>query len=317
MPEPEIICAGMVLVDVLVDGLAGLPAPGETGLVGGVRLATGGDAINQALALAKLGNRVGLMGLIGQDIQGRFIRERCAAHGVSTDGLFADPARGTATSVVLIDGGGERSFLSQRDSAIAAFGPEHVDLSLIRPGLKALCIGSLFTSARFDREALAPLLRRARAVGAITLADMVMDQQGYGLDGLAAVWPLLDYVVPSELEARIFTGRTDPQAIAEDFARRGVGATVLKRGAQGVMGFAGGQVAACPAFAVPVADTTGAGDTFVGGFVHALVQGMDLPAALRFGSACAALSVQAVGAGAGLRDLAQVRDFLSRQPLAA
>jgi sugar/nucleoside kinase (ribokinase family) len=313
MAAPEILCAGMVLVDVLVEGIESIPKSGETGLVSGVSLATGGDAINEALSLAKLGNRVGLMGLIGKDIQAQFIKDRCAEYGVSTEGLFVDPDRSTSTSIVLIDRTGERSFLSERNSCIGAYGPEHVDLDLIRPGLKALSIGSIFTSQRFDREALAPLLRKAKSVGAITIADMVMDQQGYGLDALADAWPHLDYVVPSELEAEIFAGSTDPRAIVANFQGRGVKNVVLKRGAQGAIAFSGETAIACAAFSVPAVDTTGAGDNFVAGLVHGLVKAMPLPETLRFASAVAALSVQAVGAGAGLRNLDQVETFLAER----
>jgi sugar/nucleoside kinase (ribokinase family) len=312
MADPEIICAGMVLVDVLVEGIEAMPRSGETGLVSGLSLATGGDAINQAMSLAKLGNRVGLMGLIGDDVQGQFIKDRCAHYGINVEGLCVDPDRSTSTSIVLIDKRGERSFLSQRNASIGAFGPEHIDLDRIRPGLRALSIGSLFCAPRFDQEALAPLLRKAKSVGAVTIADMVMDQQGYGLAGLSAAWPYLDYVVPSELEAEIFTGSNDPKAIAADFQKRGVKNVVLKRGSKGVFAYFGDTVVACPAFSVPVVDTTGAGDNFVGAFVHALVHGSTGDQTLRFASAVAALSLGAVGAGAGLRDLPQVEAFLSR-----
>jgi len=311
MADPEIICAGTVLVDVLVEGIEAMPRSGETGLVSGVSLATGGDAINQAMSLAKLGDRVGLIGLIGDDILGQFIKDRCAQYGIAVDGLCVDPDRSTSTSIVLIDQRGERSFLAQRNASIGAFGPEHVNLDQIRPGLRALSIGSLFCAPRFDQEALAPLLRKAKSVGAITVADMVMDQQGYGLAGLSAAWPYLDYVVPSELEAEIFTGSSDPGVIAADFQERGVSNVVLKRGSRGVVAYLGDAEIACPAFAAPVVDTTGAGDNFVGGFVHALVHGFTADRALRFASAVAALSLRAVGAGAGLKDLAQVEDFLS------
>ncbi|WP_081619863.1 carbohydrate kinase family protein [Rhizobium sp. 2MFCol3.1] len=317
MTAPDILCAGMIVVDVIVDGLEAMPRPGETGRVSSVTLASGGDAINEAFAIAKLGNNVGLMGLIGQDSQGQFIRDRCVHYGVSTEGLHADPERSTTTSIVLLDKSGERSFLSERNASIGAYGPEHVDLDIIRPGLKALSIGSIFTSQPFDTKALAPLLRKAKSVGAITVADMVMDQQGYGLDGLAEAWEYLDYVVPSELEAQIFTGSTDPKAIAADFRRRGVKNVILKRGSQGVVGFVDGEEVACPAFSVPVIDTTGAGDNFVGGLVHCLVRKMPLADTLRFASAVAGLSVQAVGAGAGLKDLAQVERFLAEQRVQA
>lgn len=310
MTDPEIICAGMVVVDVLVEGVADMPRTGETARVSGVSLATGGDAMNEAMALARLGNRVGLMGLIGDDPQGHFVLDRCAAAGIATDGLVSDPARPTTTGLVLIGQDGERSFLSPRDTTIAAFGPEHVDPGLIRPGLRALSIGSLFTSARFDLEALTPLLREAKSVGAITVADMVMDQDGYGLDALAGALPYVDYIAPSELEATLFTGLTDPAAIAADFRRRGVPNLVLKRGAAGATAFIGETEVSVPAFNVRAVDTTGAGDTFVAGLVHGLVHGFPVDRALRFASATAALSVQAVGAGAGLKSLAQVESFL-------
>ncbi len=313
MTAPEILCAGMIVVDVIVDGLEAMPLPGETGRVSSVTLASGGDAINEAFALAKLGNKVCLMGLIGQDSQGQFIKDRCAHFGVSTEGLFADAGRSTTTSIVLLDKSGERSFLSERTASIAAYGPEHIDLDMIRPGLKALSIGSIFTSQPFDTKALAPLLRKAKSVGAITVADMVMDQQGYGLDGLAEAWQYLDYVVPSELEAQIFTGSNDPRTIAANFQSRGVKNVVLKRGSRGVVAFSEDQEVACPAFSVPTVDTTGAGDNFVGGLVHCLVRDVPLPEALRFASAVAGLSVQAVGAGAGLKDLQQVERFLEEQ----
>lgn len=317
MATPEILCAGMIVVDVLVADVEAMPRSGETGRVSGITLAPGGDAINEAAALAKLGNRVGLMGLIGDDAQGGLIVASCDRLGIQTTGLVREPGRATSTGVVLIGKDGERSFLSPRDGSIFAFGPEHVDLDLIRPGLRVLSIGSLFTSARFDLEALAPLLRKAKSVGAITVADMVMDQDGYGLDDLAEAWPYLDYVMPSELEAEIFTGQTDPAAIAADFRARGVANVVLKRGTRGVTAFLGDREISCPAFEVQALDTTGAGDTFVGSFVHGLVHGLPIDRTLRFATAAAALSVQAVGAGAGLRDLAQVEAFLSAKEAAA
>lgn len=301
----------MVVVDVLVQGVESLPRSGETSRVAGISMATGGDATNQAVALAKLGNRVGIWGLVGDDAQGAFVRQQCAARNIDTDGLFVEPRRATATGVALIDRNGERSFLAPKEGSHHVYALEHVDLDLIKPGLKFLSIGSLFCSEAFDRRALVPLLRKAKSVGATTLADMVMDQRGYGLDELNEAWPLLDYVAPSELEGELLTGEQDPKAIASAFQKRGVKNVLLKRGAKGVLLFVKDTVFEYPAYKVPVVDTTGAGDNFVGGFVHGLVHGVTPKKALEFAAATAALSIQAVGAGAGLKNLKQVEDFLS------
>ena len=212
---------------------------------------------------------------------------------------------------MLINPEGERRFLVKRNAAHQEYGPEHINLDLIKAGVKFVAIGSLFCSENFDRKALVPLLRKAKSIGAVTLADMVMDQQGYGLDELSEAWPYLDYAMPSELEGRLLTGSSDPKEIAKGFQTRGVKNVIVKQGASGVTAFIGGEIHTCPAFKVAVADTTGAGDNFVGGFIHALAHGFEINEALRFASACAALSIQEVGAGAGLKNLNQVLDFLT------
>lgn len=310
MQGPEILCAGMVVVDLLLRGFDALPNWGETGFVDDVSMALGGDASNQAVALAKLGNQVGVLGMVGDDASGQFVRDQFLRAGVSVEGLHMDPGRTTATGLVVIGRDGEHCFLAGKSRSHADYAPEHIDMSLIRPGLKALSIASLFTSERFDREAVAVMLRRAKEIGAMTFADFVTDQRFYGLDDLAEIWPLLDYVVPSTLEAQTLVGTDDPAMVAQDFRRRGVKTVILKRGALGAMAFGDAETITCPAFRVPLVDTTGAGDNFVAGLVHGMVHGMRLAQTLRFASAVAALSIQAVGAGAGLRDLAQVQSFL-------
>jgi len=310
MSDVEILCVGMALVDILVSGVETLPDVGETGLVSDLSFSTGGDAINQAIALAKLGNKVGLMSVIGTDGLAQLIQEHCETYGVATTGLCVDPTQPTSAAVALIDKQGRQRFLVSHQSAVKNYGLEQIDLDLIQPGLKVLCIGSLFLSPRFDLEALTPLLSKAKSVGAITLADMVMDQRGYGLDDLADAWPWLDYVLPSELEARTFIGSDDPAVVAANFRARGVKNVILKRGTDGVIAFIDDQELAQPAFPVVAKDTTGAGDNFVAGFIHGLLHDMPLDATLRFASAVAALSVTEVGAGAGLRDIEQVQAFL-------
>jgi sugar/nucleoside kinase (ribokinase family) len=111
MPDPEIICAGMFVADVLAQGLEALPIAGETGFVSCISFAAGGDANNQAVALAKLGNRVGLLGMTGDDVQGEMIRRQATARGIDTRGLCADPKHPTQTAIVIVDRSGERRIL--------------------------------------------------------------------------------------------------------------------------------------------------------------------------------------------------------------
>jgi sugar/nucleoside kinase (ribokinase family) len=315
MAEPDILCACMTVVDVLASGLEAMPRMGDTGMVSGITLAIGGDATNQAVALSKLGNRAGLMALVGDDAQGKFILEQCKLRGVNTAGICVDPGVSTTTSIVLIDNTGEHVFLGARAGSAVAMEPKHYDLDLIKPSLKIFAIGSLFWAPGFDRYIATPLLKKAKSVGAITLADMSMDYIAGGFETLGEGWAYIDYAAPSELEAELLTGSKDPATIAHEFRKRGVKDVILKRGLNGIMAFIGDQVHECPAFEVPTVDTTGAGDTFMAGFMHCLVRNVPPEKAIQFASACAALSIQEVGAGAGLKNLQQVEDFMKARRL--
>ena len=110
----EAICLGMAVVDVLVKGVTEFPRGGSTVFVERVGMSAGGDAVNQAITLSKLGHDVGLMTLVGDDPQGSFLLQQCAQEGVDTQGVSISKELPTSTTVVLVDEGGERSCMSQR-----------------------------------------------------------------------------------------------------------------------------------------------------------------------------------------------------------
>ncbi|EKE2798900.1 carbohydrate kinase family protein [Salmonella enterica subsp. enterica serovar Georgia] len=312
---PEIICVGMTLVDFLAKGVLSFPHPGTTGIVDSISMSTGGDAINQAITLAKLGHRVSLFGVVGDDQQGSYIFSECQKYGIQTDGMFIDKEQPTSTSMVLIDANGERSFLSSRESLIRQQGPEHINLEWVRPGVKIVSIGSLFCSENLDLKALPTLLKKAKSVGATTIADLVCDRNNGSLEEMRNAFRYLDIIVPSYDEAVYFTGKTDPLAAAAEFQRYGVGTVIVKLGSRGAIAVSRNNKEAIhiPIFPTHVVDTTGSGDNFMAGLISGLVQGDSLADSMELGAAVAALSVQAVGASAGVKDARQVTDFIESQ----
>lgn len=309
---PEIICVGMTLVDFLAKGVAALPRPGSTGVVDSISMSTGGDAINQAITLAKLGHTVSLFGVVGDDQQGKYILSECQKYGIQTNGMFIDKQQPTTTSVVLIDAGGERSFLTSRHSLISQQGPEHINLGLIQEGIKIVSVGSLFCSENLDLKALPLLLKKAKAVGATTIADLVCDRSDGSLDEMREAFRYLDIIVPSYDEAVHFTGKADPIEAAIAFQKYGVDTVIVKLGAKGAIAKSRNRpdVLHVPVFPTHVVDTTGSGDNFMAGLIAGLAKGIGLASAMKLGAAVAALSVQAVGASAGIRDFHQVSDFI-------
>ncbi|MFN6952564.1 MAG: PfkB family carbohydrate kinase, partial [Albidovulum sp.] len=134
-------------------------------------------------------------------------------------------------------------------------------------------------------------------------------------DGMLA---LCDYVTPNESEAELLTGRPvrtldDARSAAEALRRAGAGAVILTLGERGAFYHDGVNSSLIPAFhAGPVAETTGAGDAFNGGFAAALARGMAPQDAVRFGCATAAIAVTRPGAAAAMPQRAEIEALLAR-----
>lgn len=307
---PEIVCAGMSTVDVWIRGFAAMPQTGGVEFVDTIGTGVGGDALNQAITLARLGHRTALLSVVGADNAGEMVRQLSSAAGVDVTGLAEDSSLVTSMAIALIDSHGERSFLAHQHGSVHRLGARHLRPSSLRPGLKVLSVGSLMCSAEFDREGLYPLLVRARELGAVTIADMVADRADATLAELAPVLGQLDYLIPSQIEAEHYTGTFDLEAAARVLAGYGVDTVVIKQGAAGATAFRDGQSWHHGSYDVPVHDTTGSGDNFVAGFVSGLAAGLGVPECLQRGAATAALSVQHLGSSGGVDSLAAVQDVI-------
>jgi sugar/nucleoside kinase (ribokinase family) len=311
----EVICVGMAVADVLVEGVSEIPREGETNLVKGINISTGGDAVNEAITLARLGHSVGLMALVGNDLQGDFVVSECQKNGVDVSTIARTAEHPTATSVVLINESGERSFLSQPDTALDAFSLEHIDLERIKPGLKVLSVGSLFCGKRMHSEALRKILERAKGVGAITVADFVPSQRAEGLKTIRGVLELVDFAVPSREEAVLYAEAKDLDEIAKVFFRYGVKNVLVKLGREGISVHTARdrfRLGLYPAVAV---DTTGAGDSFVAGFISGLLRKEPLLDCVKCGAATASIAIQSIGATTGVQSLEQVKDVIRRHEI--
>jgi len=269
-----------------------LPVLGETRIATGFSLGPGGKGSNQAVAAARAGGDVGFITRIGDDAFGRMGLETWAKAGVSAIAVI-DSDRPTGAAGIFIEE-------SEGKNAI-----------LISPGAAgALCIA--------DIEAQADSIAAARV--AMTQLEQPVDvarrfleiaAQGGATTILnpapAAALPkgmlaLCDYVTPNETEAEALTGIAVTDADSATAAAGALLAQGVRRAAIVTLGANGALVRdhagarhVPPMRAGAVVDTTGAGDAFSGGFACALAEGQPLDAALRFGTAVAALSVTRVG----------------------
>lgn len=310
MDRFDIICIGVVLIDLPLGPVDEGIFREETTMVRRIGLKTGGDAFNESIVLARLGKRSALVGQIGQDMLGDVIVKRCMEEGVDHSRLRMDPEADTRINVVIIGRDGQRHFIKSQNAGSASFRPEEIDYGFIRQA-RAVSLASIFCSKLRDPAAILRILEAAKENGALTFADMVPMTGGETMDDIAEALPLLDHFLPNLEEAAMLTGLTEPDDMADCLLRHGIKNVVIKLGRDGCL-FKNNEIRImAPAFSVNAVDTTGAGDNFAAGYISAVLDGMKPEDCCAFANAVAAISTESIGAVGGVKNKQQIEAFLS------
>jgi sugar/nucleoside kinase (ribokinase family) len=295
---------GNFVVDLIGKPLDALPERGRLLILDTLETHSGGNGPNTAGALARLGASVAALGRVGDDLYGRFLTDRLAGWGVDVSLVARDPVATTGVTLVPVDRTGERSFI-HHFGANADFRPADIPWERLS-GTRHLHFSGFFVLPEMDRGGAVEVLAEAKRRGLTTSLDVCWDRRGEWLRVLGPCLPYVDFAMPSEEEAAALTGCSEPAAMAAALRDAGCGAAVIKLGERGCLYADGREVLSVPAFRVPVRDTTGAGDCFIAGFLHARDSGWPLPRALRFANACGARAVGAVGAVTGMAPAAEI-----------
>ena len=332
-----VICVGEALLDRL-----GPPGGDATGMPPGAsddRL--GGASANVACALARLGTPSAFVGRVGRDAIGAAFAGLFAERGVGATALQWDGERPSRIVLVQRDAGGERSFrgfagdrgLGFADQALAA---AELDLPLsdllaramaptaAAPERRTWLLGGTTTLASpVAAAALALLVERSRAAGLALAVDVnwrptfwhpeADPEAAPTAEQVQRMRPLLEQaslIKCAAEEARWLFGTGDPEEIAAGLPGRP--AVLVTDGGSPLRWWLNGETGVLPAFAVPVVDTTGAGDAFIAGLLHGLWTHPHWPARqqVRFAAACGALVCRGGGAIDPQPDEAQVLAFL-------
>lgn len=304
----DVLVVGMQVIDLLVMGADASMFDHETTAAQDIRLLIGGDALNQAVAASMLGGKVGLMSVVGNDRLGDVLLGQLAAYPLTV--IAPKIESKTGISVVMCKPDGHRHFILQPGHN-ALFCYDHIDEQAVRDA-KIVSIGSCMGLPAFDGEDTLRLLELARSAGTISAMDIKINRSEYDMPPILESMRQVDYLLPSEADVKTLTGEgEDPARMVQALHDMGVKNVILKLGDKGCYISADGVEKAIPPFRAKSIDTTGAGDTFNGAFLHAKARGWDVESCARFANAAGAISVEVPGANGAIRSEAQVLERMN------
>jgi sugar/nucleoside kinase (ribokinase family) len=305
----DLLVLGDCNPDLVLTGENVDPAFGQVErLVDGAELTIGGSAGIMACGAARLGLKTAFVGVVGDDLFGRFMIDALNGRGVDTQGIVVDPGSRTGLTVVL-SRPGDRAILTF-PGTIGALSVDQVDSALLTTA-RHVHVASFFL-----QPSLAPglprLFEQARAAGATTSVDPNWDPAEGWDSGLRDTLPMTDVFLPNAEEAMRIAARTTAQEAA--FALADLGPLVaVKLGADGALAARRGtDPIRCAALSgtQPI-DTIGAGDSFDAGFLAGILHGWSTRWALALGAACGSLSTRAIGGTPAQPMLDEAQDALA------
>ncbi len=320
---PQVLCLGEVLWDWLADQ-AGKPLEA----VESWTAYPGGAPANVACGLVKLGTPAAFIGCVGQDWDGQSLLQLLTHVGVNVTGVQCSDTAPTRAVYVVRSHLGDRHFAGFRGSNTAEFADAYLQAAAIPEALflkaKFLVLGTLELAYTDSRAAI----YRALALARVHQVKIVMDvnwRPMFWPDPNAAparitsLLPTVNILKLTDEEAIWLFNTAEPGAIAQQHPN--LEAVLITAGERGCRYWLGGHQGQLAAFEVDVEDTTGAGDGFLAGFLHQLLQrGMETSTAaeavqemIRYASAVGALTTMRAGAIAAQPTAAEVQAFLYLQ----
>ncbi|MBK8419777.1 ribokinase [Candidatus Villigracilis saccharophilus] len=303
----DILVIGSLNADLVVRA-PHFPRPGETISGDDLQIIPGGKGANQAVAAARQGANVGMIGRVGKDGFGDVLLQNLKNNRVDISDVERDDAS-TGTAIIVVDEDGQNSIIL---SAGANGKVTREDVKKHSPGFQAM---------------QAVLLQLEIPLETVVYAA----QSSFGNDALVILNPapartlpdelfkVIDYLIPNETELSILSGiQVTDLASAEKAARslqeHGNFSVLVTMGGNGalIVDKFDDEIKHIPAFKVEVVDTTAAGDAFIGGFASALLRGLEVEEAVKYANACGALAATKFGAQPSLPTKEEVEKFIKQ-----
>jgi ribokinase len=300
----DVIVVGSLNTDLVVR-TPRFPEPGETISGEDLQVIPGGKGANQAVAVARHGAQVSMLGRVGDDSFGDFLLDNLKENNVDFHHVQRDSSS-TGTAMIIVDTNGQNSIIlsagangnvSAADVNTASF----PDFKLLLLQLE-IPIPTVLAAAQLAHDSGCRVI--LNSAPARELPEELLR--------------LVDFLILNEVELSLLTGinvhdNTSAEEAAKSLPGRGVKTVIVTLGSHGAVIVSDEQVTPVDTYNVQVVDTTAAGDAFIGGFAYSLLQDKSLEAAVRYACACGALATTKFGAQPSLPTKEEVEVFVAEQ----
>jgi ribokinase len=297
---PDILVIGSLNADLVVRA-PHFPEPGETISGGDLQIIPGGKGANQAVAAARQNANVAMAGRVGKDSFGPFLLDSLKSNKVDITNVKVDESA-TGTATIIVDSNAQNSIVL---SPGANGKVTSADVDSLNVNAKILIL-----QLEIPLETVVHAMKWGKSKGMKVLLNPA-PARALPEELIANA----DYLLPNETELSLLSGTTvnDVEAAeqaAKVLLKQGAGHVIVTLGAKGALAVSKDKTIHADAYKVQAVDTTAAGDAFIGGFASALLRGMELSEALKYGNASGALAVTKFGAQPSLPTRKEVEQLI-------
>lgn len=313
MKKYDVVALGEILIDFTFYGNS----------EGGMKLFEqnpGGAVANVLSAVSNLGGSSGFIGKVGCDMHGEFLKETLKSQNIDDSGVVSDKNAFTTLAFVSLDKGGERSFsFARKPGADTLLRWEEVSTDMT-DNTKVFHIGSLSVTDEPSKTATFKAIERAKEMGAVISYDpnyraMLWENEEAAKEGMRSLLKYADFIKISDEETTLVTGFEAPEDAAKALVDMGISVAVVTLGKDGALICAKDGFVKINPTPATVVDTTGAGDSFTGGFLYKLTKNNKKPWELtldeikEYGNFASKVASYCIGKRGGLCSMPKLSDI--------
>ena len=287
----------------------------------------GGAPPNALTAASRLGAKCAFLGKAGEDMHGRFLKDVLRQEGINTDGFLLDPQVFTTLAFVELSPEGERSFsFARKPGADTQISRAELKPEILKES-KIFHVGSLSLTDEPARDATVYAVKTAKENGAIISYDpnyraSLWTCEEAAKEQMRSLIPYVDIMKISDEETALLTDFAEPEKAAAALGRQGVTLAVVTLGAEGAYVSKDGKGLLVPGFKSSAVDTTGAGDSFWGGFLYQVCRSGKRPEEIsleeaaefaKFANGVASLCVERRGGIPAMPELSEVMERIANK----